>query len=601
MFDSTQYSYTRNAFTDKKGYSHEATTVTKYGLVKTGDDLQYAGGAGGIKSAGAVTQVSMKYEGAWDKTNTQQGIQEAYNLFKAVPTSENDADNKRLYYNGKSYSERKPVIILVTDGDPTLCTFNYTDPQGGPTYGQGMSEGIEGYYTILSANYFKNMTSILYNSQAAFYTIGVGITTAYQKAVLDPSSDGTTYDRINALPSATATSDETDDDVTFTAKHLYNLLEHSGGDGYWGDTYLRNVKPQDASDTVYYLDYYLSLGSVGITNPVVRGMPNPYVTTDSSGNITARDYDYCDGSWFDEFSMDSMKETFEEILDKVQLVNNYSFLLKDGTNLVMTDPIGEGFTVKGNPVLRIYGTNYAPDSSLTVTTDTYTEYHWSGTVTRPKSDSKAEEGYTVSLTGITARVTTDSKGKQTVTFTVPSESVPALYPDLYNNFYYEELPIRLIYRVGLSDDAISSIKDTSSAVNKIYYTNDYSGIGKGLATVTFTPDSSNPYYKPGGDGDGNTVAKDENTTQTSSYVFTEDVSAKADSSGDYTVTQTLGNNGYFEVSRERNVSTAYEFPETGGVGTKWFTIGGLAIITAGCLIYVIYRRKIIKTIRGGEG
>jgi LPXTG-motif cell wall-anchored protein len=188
-----------------------------------------------------------------------------------------------------------------------------------------------------------------------------------------------------------------------------------------------------------------------------------------------------------------------------------------------------------------------------------------------------------------------------VTFTVPSESVPALYPDLYNNFYYEELPIRLIYRVGLSDDAISSIKDTSSAVNKIYYTNDYSGIGKGLATVTFTPDSSNPYYKPGGDGDGNTVAKDENTTQTSSYVFTEDVSAKADSSGDYTVTQTLGNNGYFEVSRERNVSTAYEFPETGGVGTKWFTIGGLAIITAGCLIYVIYRRKIIKTIRGGEG
>jgi LPXTG-motif cell wall-anchored protein len=234
-----------------------------------------------------------------------------------------------------------------------------------------------------------------------------------------------------------------------------------------------------------------------------------------------------------------------------------------------------------------------------VTGDNYVEYHWSGTVKRPESDAKKEVGFDVSLDGITARVTTVN-GVQTVKFTVPAETLPTFYPNLHKTFYYEEMPIRLIYRVGLTDEEIASLNATTAEIDETYYTNDFTATDKnGLTTVTFTPDKSNKYYTPSNTSLNSKTAKDENATFTSNYLFTEALSSTANSDGNYTVTQTLGNNGLINVQREAIIVETYEMPETGGIGTQWFTVGGTAILTVGCFIYIVNKHKIKKASRGG--
>jgi LPXTG-motif cell wall-anchored protein len=590
--DTQYHSYVRGAFVDKYNTSHEAKTYWFPNLIKTADSLSYEGGENGIHEKATLSSISMDFTGAWDKTYTQQGIQDAYDLFNNVPTSDDDSQNKRMYYDGSSYQSRKPVIILVTDGDPTLCTFNYMYPKEGPTYGQGGSHGVEGYYTVLTANYFKNLTSLLYDAQASFYTIGINISTDYQKAVLNPTQ-------------ATVSACNGGDDAT--SQQFYNLMEEQGGSQRYGPSYLRNIKPQDMKITdedpddnyyIYYTDYYLTIGTNGVTSPLIRGISNPYLTTDSSGN-TVRNYSYCDGAWFDSFDEKGMTDVLSQILQKVQIVNDYNFLLEEGTNLEITDPLGDDMEVKGTPVLRIYENNYAPDSTKTVTGDNYVEYHWSGTVKRPESDAKKEVGFDVSLDGITARVTTVN-GVQTVKFTVPAETLPTFYPNLHKTFYYEEMPIRLIYRVGLTDEEIASLNATTAEIDETYYTNDFTATDKnGLTTVTFTPDKSNKYYTPSNTSLNSKTAKDENATFTSNYLFTEALSSTANSDGNYTVTQTLGNNGLINVQREAIIVETYEMPETGGIGTQWFTVGGTAILTVGCFIYIVNKHKIKKASRGG--
>lgn len=38
-------------------------------------------------------------------------------------------------------------------------------------------------------------------------------------------------------------------------------------------------------------------------------------------------------------------------------------------------------------------------------------------------------------------------------------------------------------------------------------------------------------------------------------------------------------------------ATSYELPKTGGIGTNWYTFGGLVLIGTGCLVYIKFRRK----------
>jgi LPXTG-motif cell wall-anchored protein len=302
-----------------------------------------------------------------------------------------------------------------------------------------------------------------------------------------------------------------------------------------------NVSLDVDSGKLYDIKYRAGLG---YSENELTAIGNPY-----KGN-----YNYVDGAYFGTLSTEDLHNIFDEILDKVQIQNKYDFLLKDDTSLVMTDPIGYGMEVKGDPVLRYFGKNYY-NATKTTGTDgntTYTDYCWKETAQREDSDAKIEER-DVDISTIVARVTTNVKsGAQSVTLTVPDNVLPVYYPDLNRNFYYEELPVRLIYRVGLSESQEQALKDrydTDKYVDETYYTNRYSS-GKAGTTVTFEPVESDPYYK-----NYNLIRKsvvndkNENTTDTVAYSFSESYDS---STG--VVTQLLGNNGKLNINKDDTIS-----------------------------------------------
>jgi LPXTG-motif cell wall-anchored protein len=504
-------------------------TGDDHATVCTNPALAYKTSSGSYSMYGSV---SAYISGMWSATYTQVGLQQVYNEFAKVSGS-----LTKTLTNGETVTvQRKPVIIFLTDGEPTLGTYNYMDPVNGPRYGIGTSgeNGMLGYYTILSANYFKNMTSIHYGTNTAFYSIGVGIKSsgtgsysvegnaanktsyyaddAYRRAVIDPSSANVSY--LTTQPSYNYNNSLTNYNMSISyytaSKLLYNLLK--------GDPteYIQNIEERYMSDG--YGTYY---------EQWLRGISNPF-----------SNYAYADDSkFYGEFTEKELAEFFSDIVDTVQLINNYGFLLKDDTSVTITDPIGEGMEVKGTPVLSYAGNLYTNPTKTT--SGNYVEYTWNVRVTRQESDSKGKN-VQLDLSVIKARVYTDADGNQTVKFMIPEEVMPTLYPDLHKSFYYEELPARLIYKVGLKDGATSSLAENQS---KIFYTNTYTTENGQIAadtTVTFTPAENNPYYF-GATDQTKTVAKGENTTSTAAYSFQEYVTGKV-------VTQLLGNNGMLTAS-----------------------------------------------------
>jgi hypothetical protein len=505
--------------------AYDASISSNIYLTITGNGPQYIQTSSALKKDGkAFNVVSLSDyvgKGLFKQTNIQVGLQQVYETFaNADTTVDVTAGTQTVTLT------RQPVTIFLSDGDPTVGTYNYMDPSAGPFYGYGVPEGSLGYYSILSANYFKNMTSIHYGVTEKFYTVGMGInetgygvsanssytdayfSDAYRRAVLYPSSGN-----ISALNvswnSTIAGQQETWED---TATVLYSWLSGTA-----------------TVSTMQGITLSGNLDGTGYSAGYLRYMANPY-----------SNYNYVDGAYFGNIDGEQLQSILTEIQGKIQFVNNYNFLLAANTSLVITDPIGEGMEVKGTPVLRYFGVNL---TNPTVTTGTdYTEYTWNVTVDRQESDVKTGDDAKVDLSKVTAKVTTGTDGTQTVTFTIPENAVPTFYPDIHKTFYYEELPIRLIYRVGLSETektAISAALKNGETVTKTYYTNQWNTDGTAYTTASFVPATSNPYYKS---TTTNTVNKTTNTTGTASYVFQEGVTGSF-------VSQTLGNNGKISLAK----------------------------------------------------
>jgi LPXTG-motif cell wall-anchored protein len=304
------------------------------------------------------------------------------------------------------------------------------------------------------------------------------------------------------------------------SKFLYTLLTGSNQAQYI----------QNAEDRYLLYDSSGYLSGQVFLEQWLRTINNPY----------ASDYNYADESKiYGDFDVTMLENFLNSIIKEIEVANNYGFLLKGDSQLVMTDPLGEGMEVKGTPVLSYFGTLYK--NPVSENKGSYIEYTWSETATTQDSDTNGIQN--LDLGTITARVYTSSTGMQTVVFSVPEKLVPTLYPDLYKQFYYEELPIRLIYKVGLTDSALENAKG-----GDVFYTNLYDeDTGEAKTTVTFTPDSTNTYYTA--DFKDVEQQKTKNVTDTSSTYFEE--SAQKTDSGDIAVTQTLGNNGKLVIDRDQ--------------------------------------------------
>ena len=116
-------------------------------------------------------------------TFTQAGIQKgAEQLINGT--------GKTVKVDGKDV-QRVPVIIIVSDGEPTVFSTNYTSPLSGPVLGTSQlknSSAVYGYYTILTANHYKQKVTNAYKTTAKVFTIAMDLTTHYGKTVLNPNN-----------------------------------------------------------------------------------------------------------------------------------------------------------------------------------------------------------------------------------------------------------------------------------------------------------------------------------------------------------------------------------------------------------------------------
>lgn len=428
-------------------------------------------------------------------TYTQAGIAKGAEMLEGV----SDTTYSATYGSGeneRTYTvQRQPVIILMSDGEPTYATNNYKDVLSGPHYGNGQStsgngqnnQGILGYYTVMSANHYKRMVGIHYEKPALFYTVGMGI---YETGTGDMSGntqDGDNYKRAVLNPTAEAIAE----------------LEDGGFNKAYTNDMLRDLLQNN------YNQPYVTVGTgwtndfTGVPHQRLPVLSNPY-----------SNYSYADGAYFGEISDENLNKIFGDILTNSLKINRYGFVLRGNSAAELIDPIGEGMEVKGDPILRYGGRNYAHTStSVSGNTITYTySYHYKST------DGSMQEA---DLSDIRVQITTDANGLQTVTMAIPDNVIPAYVPHFSTeqdaiDFYYESLPVRLIYQVGLTEEAqadVAALKGPGGTLT--YYTNRWDADLRGDHAISiFKPTDENPFYAENGPYQEHHTTKSENLTGT---------------------------------------------------------------------------------------
>lgn len=107
------------------------------------------------------------------------------------------SEGSKILINTDS-TENIPILILVTDGYPTVFTTAYTSPstsniarviKSDGLVSASYSSAIQGYNTILTANYCKKAITDKYQKQAKVYTIGMIPDKVYSNAILNPTQE----------------------------------------------------------------------------------------------------------------------------------------------------------------------------------------------------------------------------------------------------------------------------------------------------------------------------------------------------------------------------------------------------------------------------
>ena len=447
-------------------------------------------------------------------TFTQMGIAQGYDLLMREVSSKGTT-----YTTPEGVTKpRKPVIILVSDGEPTHCTNHYMDVLNSPYYGDGQgnvsnAKGVMGYYTILSANYYKRMVGIRYNNPATMYTIAFGMkendfkqdgvgtndrsaaTNHHRATIMNP-----TQANINALSDA-HTQDS--DKVELAMQQM--LQGKFRGETQRAAAVLNETTSIGGSKTHCFV-------------PVLQN--NPY-----RGN-----YAYADKAYLNNTGNSGIDAAFEEII-QLNTVYDFSYETQANKPLTITDPIGEGMEMKGDPVLRVNGKNYTHTGKTQQ--GNATVYTYSGIV-----DMDAYSGRTVDLSTIRVQVETDAQGLQTAKLEIPPKSLPTYTADPTMSYFREALPLRLIYQVGLSPAGQSKVDSLPAGESATFYTNRYQGGAH--AAGTLQPSSKNHYYE--GSGWNTTSPKTSNPTGTDGHSLMLSGSST-------NVSYNLGNNGKLTLSR----------------------------------------------------
>ena len=469
----------------------------------------------------------------------QSGIAEATRIFENMPDVTYVSKTGSGDYSRFSTVYRKPVTVILSCGDSNYCTPQYNDVLGSVVYGcekgadgSDYNKGIVGFYTVLSACGHKAAVSAHYKGYAPVYTVGIGVGSTgsgdmsgisgsgddFKRAVLDPDSV-----RVKAL------TDKTSVGYANAGSQLYRLLTGSYDGQFIGKkgagAFEHSVIPvTDITDTVYF------------------------------GNVS-----YADGSYFGAFSEEELKDEMQSIVAEIKKTDINGFVLADRGCVEITDIIGVGMELKGAPVLNYGGRCYNSTSSSEkdgVVTFAYNYEYFS-------ADGS---GIKAGLNEIKVSVKTDPQtGMQTVRLIVPDNVLPVYSRNTKANFYYEALPVRLIYKVGLTTESVSRIQKLTDGSLEFY-------VGEwedGCCTATFIPASDNAFYADGA-FTGTEMPKEQNRSETAKECVIGEVEPVQ--SNLVRVTHKLGNNGKLIFNGKNatfNITVTNEWDDTIGKNDRY--------------------------------
>lgn len=177
--------------------------------------------------------------------------------------------------------QRKPVMVLMSDGAPTFSSTNFQDPTSINLGNGTATSAAQGFVNQLTASYAKSIVEEKYGTSALFYTIGLGVSNnSIALSVLDP-------DNQNA---STAVNDFWHDEYR------------------WGNnTYVTGYLHLQTGET-------MSVGNNRSVTKIERELEQNYV--DEFINVTD---DSSQGSLGDR-----LKEAFSAIVSKINLQSQYA-------------------------------------------------------------------------------------------------------------------------------------------------------------------------------------------------------------------------------------------------------------------------------------
>ncbi len=413
---------------------------------------------------------------------------------------------------------RVPVIVLVSDGEPTLSHTDFINPQ--PVSDSGTKNGMtaqDGYRVIRTAMYAKQAVDEHYpEGKALFFSIGPGVTSQLGRTVLYPNciedgEDRTLLERCY---------DDYEAGSEVKSKELYG--------------YIVNAEENDPTFDINYVDFcdWGVLGNLSETD-IMNGFQHIVgLINDIPRPITA-----------------------VTIVDKT--TNNKSF---DGKNMVFSDVIGEKM---GLSCVTVDG------DEVTVSLEEAPRIVYEDEIYMPTSVSSARPIYDVgnvvigkiftivynhdyietstnlekNMGEMEVNLYIYDNGKQELEWKLPADLVPSIYPDADGTFSGTG-PMRLAYQVHLLTDETGT-----------YYTNSTDE----PSTCTFVPAKGNPYYYETHIDTANQTLtefnydaentednkdKEENITETAEYAW----KFTTDEAGGYgVVIENLGNNGVISI------------------------------------------------------
>ncbi len=292
------------------GTSYAPEYIPQYLTISNSITSPDVGIARGVRNGNNVAPASVERE-VKDATYIQRGLYDAWTEFKDV------TDVRVPAGNAQAGAQRKPIVILMSDGRPTLATEDYN------SVGLRDSEHGDGtestttwktvFLTQLTAAYIKGAISDHYNTEALFYSLGLGTSNdTYATGVLNPSSTN------NRDVLTWWSNFKNGDRETNGTVEVAEEIEGSGRPGWPG-----YVAGQDA----WYLDY------------------------DDEGFAKNTGRNYVDKYWAAS-NVDSMIQAFDEIVAQIGLQSKYSATLVESGDadldgyITVEDELGSMMQVK---------------------------------------------------------------------------------------------------------------------------------------------------------------------------------------------------------------------------------------------------------------